>query len=91
MTLNNTPPPTYARVNSLKTDVPQLAKQWDAEKVKAVARNWDWTGEGLVFQLDSHPPLTTLRSFQEGRFYVQDPSFPSSPFANSRPSPANRC
>ncbi len=29
---------------------------------------------GLIFRLESHPPLAELRSFQEGCFYVQDPS-----------------
>jgi len=34
----------------------------------------DWTDENLVFELKSHPPLTTLESFRWGWFYVQDPS-----------------
>src|SRR4030095_15491202 len=29
---------------------------------------------GLVFELESHPSLATLPSFQQGLFYVQDPS-----------------
>jgi 16S rRNA (cytosine967-C5)-methyltransferase len=74
MQLNNTPPPTFARLNSLKTDAAKLAAQWDAEHVKFAARSWDWTGDGLVFQLDSHPPLAELRSFKDGWFYIQDPS-----------------
>jgi 16S rRNA (cytosine967-C5)-methyltransferase len=74
MQWNNTPPPTFARVNTLKTDAAKLIEQWTAEHVKFAARTWDWTGEGLVFQLDSHPPLGTLRSFQDGLFYIQDPS-----------------
>ena len=74
MEWNNTPPPTFARVNRLKTDAAKLTAQWEPEGVKFAARNWDWTGEGLVFRLESHPPLAGLRSFQEGLFYVQDPS-----------------
>jgi 16S rRNA (cytosine967-C5)-methyltransferase len=74
MTLNNTPPPTFARINLLKTDVAKLTTQWETERVKFVARSWDWTGDGLVFQLDSHPPLASLRSFKDGWFYIQDPS-----------------
>jgi 16S rRNA (cytosine967-C5)-methyltransferase len=73
MQWNNTAPPTFARVNSLKTNPAQLAAQWETERVKFAARSWDWTGDGLVFQLDSHPPLEGLRSFREGLFYVQDP------------------
>jgi 16S rRNA (cytosine967-C5)-methyltransferase len=74
MDWNNTPPPTFARVNRLKTDAAKLTAQWDAEGVKFALCNWDWTGEGLVFRLEAHPPLAGLRSFQDGLFYVQDPS-----------------
>ncbi|MDB6067024.1 MAG: hypothetical protein JWR26_3232 [Pedosphaera sp.] len=74
MGLNNTPPPTFARANLLKTDAAKLAAQWETEGVKFVARSWDWTGDGLVFQLDSHPPLAGMRSFKDGHFYIQDPS-----------------
>lgn len=73
MEWNNTPPPTYARINLLKTDMTKLAAQWESEKVKFTPRSWDWTGESAIFQLDSHPPLSGLRSFQQGLFYVQDP------------------
>ena len=34
----------------------------------------DWIEENLVFELKSHPPLGRLPSFQQGLFYVQDPS-----------------
>lgn len=71
---NNTPPPTFARINSLKTDAAKLAAQWESERVKFAARSWGWTGEGMVFQLDSHPPFSNMRSFQQGHFYIQDPS-----------------
>ena len=43
MQSNNTPPPTFARINLLKTDAAKLAAQWDAEHVKFAARSWDWT------------------------------------------------
>jgi len=32
------------------------------------------TLENLVFELKSHPALTSLESFRQGRFYIQDPS-----------------
>ena len=73
MDWNNAPPPTFARVNSLKTDAAKLAERWKSEGVKFAARHWDWTGDGLILQLDSHPPLAGLRSFREGLFYIQDP------------------
>ncbi len=34
----------------------------------------DWLEENLVFELKSHPPFESLPSFQQGLFYVQDPS-----------------
>ncbi len=74
MELNNTPPPTFARLNLLKADAAKLMAQWETERVKFAARSWDWTGGGLVYQLDAHPPLAGMRSFQDGLFYVQDPS-----------------
>jgi len=74
MEWNNTPPPTFARINLLKTDAAKLTAQWESERVKFAARSWDWTGDGVIFQLDSHPPLAGMRSFQQGLFYIQDPS-----------------
>ncbi|MDB6019593.1 MAG: hypothetical protein JWR19_4082 [Pedosphaera sp.] len=74
MEWNNTPPPTFARVNSLKTDAGNLMKQWEAEGVKFLPMQRGWVEAELVFQLESHPPLAGLRSFQAGFFYIQDPS-----------------
>jgi 16S rRNA (cytosine967-C5)-methyltransferase len=34
----------------------------------------DWIEENLVFELKTCPPLAGLASFQQGLFYVQDPS-----------------
>jgi 16S rRNA (cytosine967-C5)-methyltransferase len=74
MQWNNTPPPTYARVNHLKIAAPGLLAQWATEGVTAKPRTWSWTGEALVFELEAHPSLVSLPSFQQGGFYVQDPS-----------------
>jgi 16S rRNA (cytosine967-C5)-methyltransferase len=71
---NNTPPKTFARVNTLKTDPGKLVEKWRAENVEYDFRTYDWTGENLVFELKSHPPLHSLVSFREGWFYIQDPS-----------------
>ncbi len=71
---NNTPPPVYARRNELKADLATLASRWKEEGIEFEEREWDWTGPGLVFDLRSHPPLAACASFQEGLFYVQDPS-----------------
>ena len=71
---NNTPPPVYARLNTLRADAGILAAQWGAEGVTFAPRAWDWTGDGLAFELQQYPSLVSLLSFQHGWFYVQDPS-----------------
>lgn len=70
---NNTPPTPCARVNTLKTDPGKLLAQWRDESVEYDFIRRDWLDENLVFQLQSHPPLAKLPSFQQGFFYVQDP------------------
>jgi 16S rRNA (cytosine967-C5)-methyltransferase len=97
---NNTPPKTFARVNSLKLgragsplpaapeqsgsgahgvtrptfeDAGDLLTRWRDENVEYDFVRRDWLAENLVFELKSHPPLTTLESFRQGWFYVQDP------------------
>lgn len=70
---NNTPAKVYARVNTLRTDAGKLVEQWRDENVDYDFLTRDWTGENLVFELKSHPPLTTLESFRLGGFYIQDP------------------
>jgi len=71
---NNTPPKTFARVNTLKTDAAKLVERWREENVEYDFCARDWTGENLAFELKSHPPLNSLGSFRAGGFYLQDPS-----------------
>jgi 16S rRNA (cytosine967-C5)-methyltransferase len=71
---NNTPPPTFARVNTLKTDAARLVARWREEGVEYDFITRDWTGENLAFELKSHPQLNALPSFRDGWFYLQDPS-----------------
>lgn len=74
MEWNNTPPKTFARVNLLKTEPGQLLALWRDEGVEYDFSRSDWFEDNLVFELKSHPPLRGLGSFQQGFFYVQDPS-----------------
>ena len=74
MDWNNTPPRIFARVNHLKSDAGRLLPQWREEDVAYDFVRHDWFEENLVFELKSHPPLARLPSFQQGLFYVQDPS-----------------
>ena len=74
MEWNNTPPKAFARVNTLKADPGKLLAQWRDENVEYDFVRRDWLEENAVFELKSHPPLSRLPSFQQGLFYVQDPS-----------------
>lgn len=74
MDWNNKPPPTFARLNTIKTSDEALAKQWETEGVHFTPRQYDWAAPNTVFELRSHPSLATLPSFQQGLFYIQDPS-----------------
>src|SRR5439155_27029064 len=74
MEWNNTAPKTFARVNALKADAGKLLEQWREENVEYDFVRRDWIEENLVFELKAHPSLERLGSFQQGWFYVQDPS-----------------
>jgi 16S rRNA (cytosine967-C5)-methyltransferase len=71
---NNTPPKTFARVNTLKTEAGKLIEKWREENVEYDFVTRDWTGENLAFELKAHPPLNSLDSLRAGWFYLQDPS-----------------
>lgn len=72
MEWNNASPPVFARANTLRGSVDELTAAWTSEGVEFKARQFDWTP--LVFELQKHPPLASLGSFQKGLFYLQDPS-----------------
>ncbi len=74
MEWNNTPSATFARLNTLKADPARLLAQWHEEDVQHELVCRDWVEENSVFELKSCPPLAGLASFQQGLFYVQDPS-----------------
>jgi len=74
MEWNNTPPRSFARINTLRADPAKLLAQWHEEGVTYELARHDWFDENLVFELKSHPSLAALPSFQDGLFYVQDPS-----------------
>ena len=71
---NNTPPKTFARVNTLNADATKLIERWREENVEYDFVTRDWTGENLAFELKAHPPLNSLGSLRDGWFYLQDPS-----------------
>jgi len=74
MEWNNTPSKTFARLNTLKAEPATLLAHWRDEKVEYDVVHHPWFEKNLVFELQAHPPLDGLPSFQQGWFYVQDPS-----------------
>src|SRR5205085_3559884 len=71
---NNTPPKTFARLNSLRADAGKLLAQWRDDGVEYDFPRRAWLEENLVFELKAHRPLAELPSLHQGLFYVQDPS-----------------
>lgn len=71
---NNSPAKVFARVNTLRVDPARLLQFWRSDDVRYNFVFADWLEENLVFELKSHPPLDQMRSFENGGFYVQDPS-----------------
>lgn len=71
---NNTAPKVFLRVNTLKVTPEHLAPILEKEGVLFTPRSFDWAPAECVFELRSHPPLAMLKSYQDGLFYVQDPS-----------------
>lgn len=74
MEWNNTPPATFARVNTLKADPATLLAHWRHEGVDYDLVHCPWLEDNLVFELKSHPPIASLPSFRAGAFYLQDPA-----------------
>jgi 16S rRNA (cytosine967-C5)-methyltransferase len=71
---NNSAPPTFARLNTTRTNAEKIILQWREEGVDYDFFTRDWLDEHLMFRLKSHPALETLPSFRQGLFYIQDPS-----------------
>jgi 16S rRNA (cytosine967-C5)-methyltransferase len=70
----------------LLPDAGDLLARWREENVEYDFKTCDWTGENLVFELKSHPPLNSLASFLDGWFYIQDPSTLLAPkFLDAKP------
>ncbi len=71
---NNQAPPLFVRLNSLRMDRGTLEGLWQKEGVRFVHREFHWVPKADVYELTEHPALTSLKSFNDGGFYVQDPS-----------------
>jgi 16S rRNA (cytosine967-C5)-methyltransferase len=71
---NNQPPPTYARLNRIRTQANGLREQWEKEGVEPRLHAFPWSATTEIYHLLHHPPFSLLESFRSGGFYVQDPS-----------------
>lgn len=72
---NNSPAPTYVRINTLQTRPEKVIEKWRmTENVEYDFGRWDWIPENTVFKLKKHPPLEKLETFRRGAYYIQDPS-----------------
>jgi 16S rRNA (cytosine967-C5)-methyltransferase len=56
------------------TSAGDLLSLWRHENIDYDFVHRDWLEENLVFELKSHPSFGKLASFQNGYFYIQDPS-----------------
>jgi 16S rRNA (cytosine967-C5)-methyltransferase len=71
---NNQPPPTYARLNRIRTHANDLREQWEKEGVEPRLQSFPWSATTEMYHLLRHPPFSLMESFRSGCFYVQDPS-----------------
>ena len=74
MAWNNMPAASYARVNRLRVAPQALRSRWEAEGVVAEPVPLAWGEEGDIYQLTLPTAVDALPSFQDGLFYMQDPS-----------------
>jgi len=71
-------------------DAGDLLTCWRDEGVEYDFVRRDWLEENLVFELKSHPPLSSLASFSRRLVFTSRTPARCSPFANSDRSPAKR-
>ena len=71
---NNQPASVCARRNTLATSAESLEAQWRQEGLVFERLKLSWLKEGLMFRIEPNGTPAALPSFQEGKFYIQDPS-----------------
>jgi 16S rRNA (cytosine967-C5)-methyltransferase len=71
---NNQPAPIYARRNTLRASVGELEAQWKSEETLFEPAVFPWLGAGLMYRIEVNGSPAALTSFEEGQFYIQDPS-----------------
>ena len=71
---NNQPASVFARRNTQTASVESLEDQWTQEGLVFERLKFNWLKEGLMFRIEPKGSAAALPSFQEGKFYIQDPS-----------------
>ena len=71
---NNQPSPIYARRNTLCATAGELEAQWKSEEITFEPAVYPWLGAGLMYRIEVNGSPAALTSFEEGKFYIQDPS-----------------
>ena len=71
---NNQPSPIYARRNKLRATVGELEAQWKSEEITFEPVAFPWLGADLMYRIEANGSPAALTSFEEGKFYIQDPS-----------------
>jgi len=71
---NNQTPRVFARINRLVFSASDILNRWNQEGIEYRAVQKEWLPENTVYELLAYPRLTSLASFREGGFYIQDPS-----------------
>ncbi len=71
---NNQPAPIYARRNSLRAAAEGLEIQWKSEGVTFEPVEFPWLDPDLMYRIKVAGSPAGLPSFDEGKFYIQDPS-----------------
>lgn len=74
MEWNNRAAGSFARVNRLRTTPEVLLERWGKEGVLADHVPLEWSSDGDVYNVSLPRAVDALASFQQGLFYMQDPS-----------------
>jgi 16S rRNA (cytosine967-C5)-methyltransferase len=74
MEWNNRAAGSYARINRLRATPTQLLELWEREGVEPEHVPLEWAQEGDVYSVALPRAVDTLASFEQGLFYMQDPS-----------------
>ena len=74
MEWNNQAAASYARVNRLRAQPAGVLERWASEGVRATHVPLDWAEDGDLYLVTLPCAVHLLKSFEDGLFYMQDPS-----------------